>query len=237
MRVTRDVHVRKSVTRVGRGRTSLRRHVDGLNTMGPGKRRRCRLRLHHHTFCRARVRSLGGTGDKLRAIVRSVSGAVSRQFTSTFGVVGIRFTHVVRVVFSNNGTHLRLASRTRPLRNNMRVCLRLPKGGHRPLALVSNNRQTLAIVTLLVSFVTCHPTPFYFISRVSTTLSSTGIRECDHVVTSCGEGARFIVVSREGGAVRFTSALRKIAVTRGNISSLIAIHIKSCVGRRRSKIS
>lgn len=203
--------------------TRLGSRVHTLNSMGISTVRRCGRMSRHCRFLSKRVGSIRASHTRLGGVVSSLANGVTRRFHRRFGHVGSYFKRAFVRLFNKNGTRLQLRSRHSILNDSVRVGIRPPNGGIRGVGLLSNNRGKLSTVTLLFTVLGMAPTPFYFFSRIRTTLSSIGISHCTRCIHHVAGGARFVLVARHHNAVRRTSMLCNIAVRRGNMSGLLRL--------------
>ncbi len=221
---TRRVNVRVGgPTRTGHALDSIGGGVHSLNGMGISTVRRCGRIDRECGFLSRRVGSIRTSQTRLRGLVGRLASRVRRVFTSNFRGVDRGFSGAFARLFNNKATSLSLSSPRGVLRDKVSVGIGLPNGGMPDLSKLSNNRGTL--VTLSVCFTVVHmgTPPFYFLSRISATLSSVGIRHFTSCVGSDSFGARFVYIARHHNAVRTTSVLCNMAVRRGNVAGLLRL--------------
>ncbi len=161
--------------------------------------------------------------EKLKGIIKDLSGLMERQFREKLELISENFNIVFSEMFGGGQAYLKLSDESDVLGSGIEIVARPPGKNLQSMSLLSGGERALTAIAILFSILKMKPSPFCILDEIEAALDDANVCRFGDYLQRFSDDTQFIVITHRKGTMEAADVLYGVTMQEQGVSKIVSV--------------
>ena len=163
--------------------------------------------------------------EKLKGIIKDLSGLMERQFRENLEIISENFGEVFREMFGGGRAYLKVLDEDDILGSGIDIIAQPPGKNLQNMMLLSGGERALTAIAILFSILKMKPSPFCILDEIEAALDDANVQRFGDYLRRFSDDTQFIVITHRKGTMEAADVLYGVTMQEQGVSRMLTINL------------
>jgi len=163
--------------------------------------------------------------DKLRDLIRGLTGQMKTIFTDSFTRIAGNFAVVFRDLFGGGEARLTLTDPDNVLESGIEIYVQPPGKIINHISALSGGEQTFVAIAIYFAILKVSPAPFCILDEIEAALDEANVDRCAEYLLTLSGDTQFIAITHRRGTMEHADRLYGVTMQEEGVSKLLELSL------------
>lgn len=167
--------------------------------------------------------------EKLKGIIKDLSGLMERQFRENLEIISENFGEVFREMFGGGRAYLKVLDEDDILGSGIDIIAQPPGKNLQNMMLLSGGERALTAIAILFSILKMKPSPFCILDEIEAALDDANVQRFGDYLRRFSDDTQFIVITHRKGTMEAADVLYGVTMQEQGVSKIVSVKFDEAV--------
>jgi len=203
----------------------LRNKIKALGPVNVSAIEEYREVFGRYEFMRGQIEDSEKARDKLRDLIRGLTGQMKTIFTDSFTRIAGNFAVVFRDLFGGGEARLTLTDPDNVLESGIEIYVQPPGKIINHISALSGGEQTFVAIAIYFAILKVSPAPFCILDEIEAALDEANVDRCAEYLLTLSGDTQFIAITHRRGTMEHADRLYGVTMQEEGVSKLLELSL------------